>query len=93
LRYTYYKRTYIAKQCKNATADLTSTTHGTIMEEVWSMLVMNCTWIIRELTSPGLFDAVQREKVLTVTLLGITEGMPQNFGPQDPKKKDTGYCA
>jgi hypothetical protein len=32
LRYTYDMRTYIAEQCKNATAGQTPTTHGTIMQ-------------------------------------------------------------
>jgi hypothetical protein len=45
LGYAYEARAYAANQCKNATADLTLL-----------HVVMNSTWIIRELTSPDLLD-------------------------------------
>jgi hypothetical protein len=41
-------RAYIAKQCKDATADLTPT-HGTIMQLGRRVLVTSFTWIIRAL--------------------------------------------
>jgi hypothetical protein len=59
------------------------------MEEVWRMLVINCTWIIRKLTSCGLFGDLYNKKFLTLTLFGITEGMPQKVGPRALKRM---YC-
>jgi hypothetical protein len=71
---------YTAKQCKNATADLTPTTHGTIMQlgRCVEDVGQNHTWIIRELTSPDLFNDLYSRKNC---LLWSNGKMSQNFGP------------
>jgi hypothetical protein len=66
LQFTYDVRAYIARKCKNATVDVTPTTHGRILQLGWSvqMLVTNGAWVITKFTSSGLFLSLYRKKCL-----------------------------
>jgi hypothetical protein len=55
------------------------------LKEVWRMLVRNCTWIFRELTSPDLFITSITGRIAYCETVQNNRRNASKFWPQAPE--------